>query len=165
MQASFSDFEFAAKKRDTRRGRFLNEIDAVTPWSALVAEIEPCDPKGDGRGRPSIGVQRLLRMYIAPKCFGLSDEVIEDAIYDFKAMRGSIGIDLNPETAPDGTTLLKFRRLLETNILTERIFIAISSLLAAKGVQLKEGTVVHATIIEAPSSTKKRGARPRDPSN
>ena len=161
MQASFSDLEYAAKKRVTRRDRFLSEIEAVTPWSALVAEIEPFYPKGEGRGRPPIGVQRMLRMYIAQQCFGLSDEGIEDAIYDSQAIRGFIGIDLNRETAPDATTLLKFRRLLETNKLTGRIFTAINTLLAAKGLLLKEGTVVDATIIEAPSSTKNKD-RARD---
>ncbi|NBY16791.1 MAG: IS5 family transposase [Betaproteobacteria bacterium] len=156
MQASFSDLEYAAKKRVTRRDRFLSEIEAVTPWLALVAEIEPFYPKGEGRGRPPIGVHRMLRMYIAQQCFGLSDEGIEDAIYDSQAIRGFIGIDLNRETAPDATTLLKFRRLLEENNLTERIFIAINTVLAAKGLLLKEGTVVDATIIEAPSSTKNK---------
>jgi len=156
MQASFSDLEYAAKKRVSRRDRFLSEIEAVTPWSALVAEIEPFYPKGEGRGRPPIGVHRMLRMYIAQQCFGLSDEGIEDAIYDSQAIRGFIGIDLNRETAPDATTLLKFRRLLEENNLTERIFTAINTVLAAKGLLLKEGTVVDATIIEAPSSTKNK---------
>jgi len=156
MQASFSDLEYSAKKRVTRRDRFLSEIEAVTPWLALVAEIEPFYPKGEGRGRPPIGVHRMLRMYIAQQCFGLSDEGIEDAIYDSQAIRGFIGIDLNRETAPDATTLLKFRRLLEENNLTERIFTAINTVLAAKGLLLKEGTVVDATIIEAPSSTKNK---------
>jgi len=156
MQASFSDLEYAAKKRVTRRDRFLSEIEAVTPWLALVAEIEPFYPKGEGRGRPPIGVHRMLRMYIAQQCFGLSDEGIEDAIHDSQAIRGFIGIDLNRETAPDATTLLKFRRLLEENNLTERIFTAINTVLAAKGLLLKEGTVVDATIIEAPSSTKNK---------
>lgn len=160
MQASFSDLEYVAKKRVTRRDRFLSEIEAVTPWLILVAEIEPFYPKGEGRGRPPIGAQRMLRMYIARQCFGLSDEGIEGAIYDSQAIRGFIGIDLNRETAPDATTLLKFRRLLEANNLTERIFTAINILLAAKGLLLKEGPVVDATIIEAPSSTKnKDGAR------
>jgi len=156
MQASFSDLEYASKKRVTRRDRFLSEIEAVTPWLALVAEIEPFYPKGEGRGRPPIGMHRMLRMYIAQQCFGLSDEGIEDAIYDSQAIRGFIGIDLNRETAPDATTLLKFRRLLEENNLTERIFTAINTVLAAKGLLLKEGTVVDATIIEAPSSTKNK---------
>jgi len=156
MQASFSDLEYAAKKRVTRRDRFLSEIVAVTPLSALVAESEPLYPKGEGRGRPPSGVQWMLRVYIAQQCFGLSDEGIEDAIYDSQAIRGFIGIDLNRETAPDATTLLKFRRLLEENNLTERIFTAINTVLAAKGLLLKEGTVVDATIIEAPSSTKNK---------
>jgi len=162
MQASFSELEYAAKKKVTRRDRFLGEIDKVTPWSALVAEIEPFYPKGTGRGRPPIGVERMLRMYIAQQCFGLSDEGVEDAIYDSQAIRSFVGIDLSRESAPDATTLLKFRRLLETHHLTERIFAAINTLLAVKGLILKEGTVVDATIIAAPSSTKNQSGE-RDP--
>ena len=162
MQASFSELEYAAKKKVTRRDRFLGEIDKVTPWSALVAEIEPFYPKGTGRGRPPIGVERMLRMYITQQCFGLSDEGVEDAIYDSQAIRSFVGIDLSRESAPDATTLLKFRRLLETHHLTERIFTAINTLLAVKGLILKEGTVVDATIIAAPSSTKNQSGE-RDP--
>jgi len=162
MQASFSELEYAAKKKVTRRDRFLGEIDVVTPWSALVAEIEPFYPRGTGRGRPPIGVERMLRMYIAQQCFGLSDEGIEDAIYDSQAIRGFVGIDLARESAPDATTLLKFRRSLEKHNLTERIFAAINTLLAVKGLMLKEGTVVDATIIAAPSSTKNQSGE-RDP--
>ena len=162
MQAIFSELEYAAKKKMTRRDRFLGEINAVTPWSALVAKIEPFYPKGEGRGRPPIGVERMLRMYIAQQCFGLSDEGIEDAIYDSQAIRGFVGIDLSRESAPDATTLLKFRRLLEENTLTERIFAAINTLLAVKGLMLREGTVVDATIIAAPSSTKNQSGE-RDP--
>ena len=162
MQASFSDLEYAAKKKVTRRDRFLGEINTVTPWAALVAEIEPFYPKGEGRGRPPVGVERMLRMYIAQQCFGLSDEGIEDAIYDSQAIRSFVGIDLSRESAPDATTLLKFRRLLETHQLTERIFAAINTRLAVKGLILKEGTVVDATIIAAPSSTKNQSGE-RDP--
>ena len=161
-QSSFSELEYAAKKKVTRRDRFLGEIDAVTPWAALVAEVEPFYPKGDGRGRPPMGVNRMLRMYIAQQCFGLSDEGIEDAIYDSQAIRGFVGVDLTREAAPDATTLLKFRRLLETHQLTERIFVAINVHLAVKGLMLKEGTVVDATIIAAPSSTKNQAGE-RDP--
>ena len=156
MQASFSDLEYAAKKKVTRRDRFLGEIEALAPWSALITEIEPFYPKGDGRGRPPIGLERMLRMYIAQQCFGLSDEGTEDAIYDSQAIRRFVGIDLNREAAPDATTLLKFRRLLEEHKLTKRIFTAINAHLAEKGLLLKEGTVVDATIIAAPSSTKNR---------
>ena len=130
MQRSFSDLEYAAKKKVTRRDRFLGEIDAVTPWPALVAEIESFYPKGEGRGRPPIGLARMLRMYVAQQCFGLSDEGIEGGLYDSQAVRAFIGIDLNREAAPDATTLLKFRRLLEANGLTQRIFAAINAHLA-----------------------------------
>ena len=162
MQSSFSALEFAAKKKLTRRERFLREIDAVTPWSELMARIEPFYPKGAGRGRPPIGLARMLRMYVVQQCLGLSDEGIEDAIYDSQAIRGFIGIDLAREAAPDATTLLKFRRLLETHGLTQAIFEAINAHLAAKGLLLREGTVVDATIISAPSSTKNDSGT-RDP--
>jgi len=113
MQASFSDLEYTAKKGVTRGVRFLGETDAVTPWTELVAEIEPFYPKGDGLGRLPIGVQRMLRMYFVEQCFGLAEEGIEDAIYGSQAIIGLIGIHLNRETAPGATTLLKFRRLLD----------------------------------------------------
>ncbi|MFS2021636.1 transposase, partial [Massilia sp. CT11-108] len=97
-QTSFSDAEFASKKRLTRRDRFLAEIEAVTPWPALVAALLPYYPKGEGRGRRPVGLERMLRMYIAQQCFGLSDEGIEDAIYDSQAIRGFVGIDLTHES-------------------------------------------------------------------
>ena len=162
MQTSFSDLEYAAKKKVTRRDRFLGEIEAVTPWAELAAAIEPYYPKGEGRGRRPIGVERMLRMYVAQNCFGLSDEGTEDALYDSQAIRKFVGIDLGREAAPDATTLLKFRRLLETHQLTERVFATINAHLAAKGLLLKEGTVVDATIIAAPSSTKNPKGQ-RDP--
>lgn len=162
MQRSFSDLEYAAKKKVTRRDRFLAEIEAVTPWPALIAEVEPFYPKGEGRGRRPIGVERMLRMYIAQQCFGLSDEGTEDAIYDSQAIRNFVGVDLGRESAPDATTLLKFRHLLEEHQLTERIFAAINAHLATKGLLLREGTVVDATIIAAPSSTKNQ-SEGRDP--
>jgi transposase, IS5 family len=163
MQRSFSDLEYAAKKKVTRRDRFLGEIDAVTPWPALLAEVEPFYPKGEGRGRPPIGLERMLRMHITQQCFGLSDEGAEDALYDSQAIRSFVGIDLSREVAPDANTLLKFRRLLEAHQLTERIFAAINTHLATRGLMLREGTVVDATIIAAPSSTKNQhgSATPR----
>jgi len=120
MQSSFSELEYAAKKRRTRRDRFLAEIEAVTPWAELVSAIEAFYPKGEGRGRPPIGLLRMLRMYVAQQCFGLSDEGIEDAIYDSQAIRRFVGIDLSREAAPDATTLVKFRRLLEEHELPAR---------------------------------------------
>jgi IS5 family transposase len=162
MQSSFSDLEYAGKKKQTRRDRFLAEIEAVTPWSALEAEIEPFYPKGEGRGRPPMGVGRMLRMYVAQQCFGLSDEGIEDAIYDSQAIRRFVGIDLAREAAPDATTLLKFRRLLEAHELTRKVFEVIKAHLAEKGLMMREGTIVDATLIAAPPSTKNR-AKARDP--
>ena len=131
-QTTFSDAEFIHKKKQTRRDRFLAEIEAVTPWLPLVAALLPYYPKGDGRGRPPTGLERMLRMYIAQQCFGLSDEGIEDAIYDSQSIRGFVGIDLTNESAPDATTLLKFRRLLEKHNLTRRIFDEINMHLARK---------------------------------
>ena len=162
MQQSFSSLEFAGKKKQTRRERLLGEIDAITPWGDLIAAIEPHYPKGEGRGRPPIGLARMLRMYVVQQCLGLSDEGIEDAVYDSQAIRSFIGIDLARESAPDATTLLKFRRLLEGHGLTRAVFEAINAHLAAKGLLLRQGSVVDATIISAPSSTKNASGE-RDP--
>ena len=162
MQKSFSDLEYAAKKKLTRRDRFLAKIDSVTPWSKLHALIEPHYPKVEGAGRPPIGLARMLRMYVAQQCFGLSDEGIEDAIYDSQATRAFVGIDLNRESAPDATTLLKFRRLLEKHELTRMIFETINGHLAAQGLMMREGTIVDATLIAAPPSTKNKDKQ-RDP--
>ena len=156
MQSSFSELEYAAKKKVTRRDRFLSEIEAITPWVELERTVAPFYPSGSGRGRPPIGLSRMLRMYIAQQCFGLSDEGIEDALYDSQSIRRFVGIDLSRESAPDATTLLKFRRLLESHELTESIFNAINAHLAKKGLLLREGTIVDATLIAAPPSTKNR---------
>lgn len=162
MQRSFSDLEYAAKKKLTRRDRFLAEIDSATPWGKLHKLIEPHYPKSSGPGRPAIGLARMLRMYVAQQCFGLSDEGIEDAIYDSQAIRGFVGIDLNRESAPDATTLLKFRHLLEANGITRQIFDTINGHLAEKGLMMREGTIVDATLIAAPPSTKNKDGE-RDP--
>ncbi|MEQ1527665.1 MAG: IS5 family transposase [Gallionella sp.] len=156
MQTSFSELEYATKKKQTRRDRFLSQIEAVTPWDALTQVIEPHYPNSGGRGRPPIGLGRMLRMYVAQQCFGLSDEGIEDALYDSQAIRRFVGINLNREAAPDATTLLKFRRLLEEQHLTESIFNTINAHLADKGLFLREGTIVDATLIAAPPSTKNK---------
>lgn len=162
MQKSFSDLEYAAKSKQTRRDRFLAQLEAAVPWSALVAALEPHYPKSGRRGRPPIGLERILRMYIAQQCFGLSDEGIEDAIYDSQAIRGFVGMDLSRESAPDATTVLKFRRLLEKHELTRLIFDTINAQLADRGLFLREGTIVDATLIAASPSTKNK-AKSRDP--
>jgi IS5 family transposase len=159
---TFSEAEYAGKKRKTRRDRFLAQVEAVTPWPLLVSVIEPYYPKAGGRGRPPIGLEKMLRMYIAQQCFGLSDEATEDALYDSQAIRHFVGMDLSRESAPDATTLLRFRRLLEDNKLTATIFEEINRHLAAKGLMMKGGTVVDATIIAAPPSTKNKSGE-RDP--
>ncbi len=156
MQSSFSELEYAAKKKVTRRDRFLAEIEALTPWADLEKAIAPFYPSSGGRGRPPIGLARMLRMYVAQQCFGLSDEGIEDALYDSQAIRHFVGIDLAREAAPDATTLLKFRRLLETHQLTASIFNTINGHLAEKGLLLREGTIIDATLIAVATSTKKR---------
>ena len=160
-QRSFSDLEYSAKREQTRRDRFLGEIDAITAWAALVEAIETHYPKWK-RGRPPIGLERMLRMYVAQQCFNLSDEGIEDAVYDSQAIRSFVGIDLSREDAPDATTLLQFRRLLEQHNLTQVIFDRINAHLQQRGLMLREGTVVDATLIAAPPSTKNR-EKARDP--
>jgi IS5 family transposase len=162
VEVTFSEAEYAGKKRKTRRDRFLAQVEAVTPWPLLVSVIEPHYPKSGGRGRPPIGLEKMLRMYIAQQCFGLSDEATEDALYDSQAIRHFVGMDLSRESAPDATTLLRFRRLLEDNKLTATIFEEINRHLAAKGLMMKGGTVVDATIIAAPPSTKNKSGE-RDP--
>jgi len=161
-QSSFSEAEFASKKKQTRRERFLAEIETITPWSALVSALMPYYPKGDGRGRPPVGLERMLRMYIVQQCFGLSEDGMEGAIYDGQSIRALVGIDLTHESAPDAMTLLKFRRLLEQHHLTRRIFDEINGHLASKGQVMREGTIVDATLIAAPPSTRNRD-KERDP--
>ena len=161
MQKGFSDLEYAAKKKLMRRDRFLAKIDSVTPWSKLHELTEPHYPKVEGAGRPPIGLARMLRMYVAQQCVGLSDEGIEDAIHR-QAIRAFVGIDLNCESAPDATTHLKLFRLLETHALTRRIFETINGHLAAQGLMMRKGTIVDATLIAAPPSTKNKDKK-RDP--
>ena len=161
QQISFSQMEYSGKKRITRRERFLGEMERVVPWSALLEVLEPYYPKGK-RGRPPIGLERMLRVYFIQQWYGLSDEGVEDAITDSQALRRFVGIDLSREDAPDATTLLQFRRLLETHRLTEKLFSCINGPLAAQGLLLKEGSIADATILSAPSSTKNR-EKARDP--
>ncbi len=156
MQISFSDVEYDHKKKVTRRDRFLAKIEAVTPWALLIEALEEHYPTSGRRGRPPIGLERMLRMYVVQQCFGLSDEGTEDAVYDSQAIRRFVGIDLSQESAPDATTLLKFRRFLERHDLTKRMFEVINGNLADEGLMMREGTIVDATLINAPSSTKNR---------
>jgi transposase, IS5 family len=160
-QTSFSQLEFESKKRVTRREKFLADMERVVPWSELEAAIGPHYPKGR-RGRPPIGLARMLRVYFVQQWYGLSDEGVEDAITDSQALRGFVGIDLTREAAPDATTLLQFRRLLEDNGLTKTLFETINAQLSAQGLMMREGTIVDATILAAPPSVKNKD-KARDP--
>ncbi|PQJ96466.1 IS5 family transposase [Chromatium okenii] len=163
-QCSFAQSEFLAKKKTTRRERFLNDMEKIVPWSTLVKALTPYyypDSQGK-RGRPPIGLERMLRMYFVQQWYHLADEALEDAIYDSQSLLQFIGIDLSVEAVPDATTLLKFRHLLERHALTTVIFSTINAQLREKGLLLNQGTIVDATIINAPSSTKNE-AKERDP--
>lgn len=160
-QMSFAQSEYARKKKTTRREKFLAEMEQVVPWGRLVALIEPHYPTGK-RGRPPVGIERMLRIYFLQQWYGLADEALEDTIYDSQAMRTFAGIDLGLESVPDATTLLKFRHLLEEHDLTRRIFEEVGALLSERKLLMREGTLVDATIIAAPSSTKNREGK-RDP--
>jgi transposase, IS5 family len=161
QQLSFAQSEYAGKKKVTRRERFLGEMEKVVPWARLCAVIEPHYPKGR-RGRPPIGIERMLRIYFLQQWYALADEALEDALYDSQALRTFAGIDLSVEAVPDATTLLKFRHLLEAHDLTQKIFAEVGALLSERKLLMKEGTIVDATIIAAPSSTK-NVAKERDP--
>jgi transposase, IS5 family len=161
QQRSFAEAEFAAKKKTTRREKFLGRMEEVIPWTELLAVVEPFYPKGR-RGRPPVGLERMLRVYFLQQWYGLADEALEDALYDSQALRGFARIDLAADGVPDATTLLHFRHLLETNDLCQGLFAAINADLAARGLLLREGTLVDATLIAAPPSTKNKD-RTRDP--
>jgi len=160
-QPSFSQAEFADKKKITRREKFLTRMEALIPWAKLLAVIEPFYPKGQ-RGRPPLGLERMLRVYFLQQWYGLADEALEDALYDSQALQGFARIDLAAEGVPDATTLLKFRRRLETHDLCKGLFTAINADLTTRGLLLREGTLVDATLIAAPPSTKNQ-AKQRDP--
>ena len=161
QQLSFAQSEYAMKKKVTRRERFLGEMEEVVPWERLMEVIKPHYPKGE-RGRRPIGIERMLRIYFLQQWYGLADEALEDTIYDSQAMRTFAGIDLSVEAVPDATTLLNFRHLLEAHHLTERLFEEVGALLEERKLLMREGTIVDATIIAAPPSTK-NARRERDP--
>ena len=152
-------FERYTKK--TRRAVFLEEMEQVVPWRELCALIEAHYPKA-GNGRPPIGVERMLRIYFLQQWFNLSDPAVEEALYDSLVMRQFVGIDLGREPVPDETTMCKFRHLLEEHNLGGEMLETVNLHLQAKGVRITTGTIVDATIIHAPSSTKNRDQQ-RDP--
>jgi len=153
----------AVKKKVTRREKFLAEMDAVVPWARLFALIEPHYPKvGSKGGRPPMPLETMLRIYFLQNWYALSDPMAEESLYDSEAMRRFAGIELGDDRIPDETTILHFRHLLERHALTEAIFSEVNAYLADQGITLRSGTLVDATIIDAPSSTKNK-AKARDP--
>ncbi len=162
QQQTFAEVSFEQYRKPTRRERFLDEMNRVVPWAELAAAIEPFYPKVEGAGRPPVGVERMLRLHCLQQWFNLSDPAVEEALYDSRAMRQFVGIDLGREPVPDETTICKFRHLLEAHRLGEQLFARIGEYLAAQGLKVSRGTIVDATIITAPSSTKNL-KKQRDP--
>jgi IS5 family transposase len=161
-QATFAGSGFEAYRKPTRRELFLAEMERVVPWVQLVALIDPVYPKPQGAGRPPIGLERMLRIYFLQQWFNLSDPAVEEALYDSVSMRTFVGIDLGREGAPDETTVCKFRHLLEEHGLGRKLFEEVGRHLQAQGLKVSSGTIVDATIINAPSSTKNASGE-RDP--
>jgi IS5 family transposase len=160
-QATFASLAWSSKGKVTKRERFLAEMDAVIPWERLLALIEPHYPRA-GQGRQPIGLERMLRVYFLQHWFNLSDPQAEESLYDIESMRRFAGVELGEDTVPDETTILRFRHLLERHQLTEAIFAEVRSLLSERGLLLRSGTIVDATVITACSSTKNE-AKERDP--
>jgi transposase, IS5 family len=152
---------FERYRKPTRRDEFLATMNAIVPWTALCEVLEPHYPKGVG-GRPPIGLERMLRIHFIQHWFNLADEACEEALYDSASLRRFVGIDLGCEPVPDATTMLKFRRLLNDNKLGEQLFAKVGEVLQQSGFKVKTGTIVDATIIGAPSSTK-NADNARDP--
>lgn len=152
---------FEVHGRATRKAEFLARMEGLVPWAAFCALIEPHYPKV-GNGRPPVGLERMLRMYLIANWFNLADEACEDALYDIPAFRDFCRIDLGRERVPDATTLLNFRHLLEKHQLGTAMFAKVGELLQANGMKLSGGTIVDATLIDAPTSTK-NSAQSRDP--
>jgi len=159
-QLSFSDAEHAGKRKQTRREVFLAEMEQVVPWKALLAQIEPHYPKA-GRGRHPYALETMLRIHLLQQWYALSDPAMEEALYEIASMRQFARLSLL-EAIPDETTILNFRHLLERHGLAAKLLEAVNCHLQGKGLLLRQGTIVDATIIDAPSSTK-NGSGTRDP--
>jgi IS5 family transposase len=159
--AMAADQTFEKYRKPTRREEFLKTMQAIVPWAALCEVIEPHYPKA-GNGRPPIGLERMLRLHFIQHWFNLADLACEEALYDSASLRRFVGIDLGTEPVPDSTTITKFRKLLNDNKMGEALFAQVGRELQARGFKVNTGTIVDATIIGAPSSTK-NADRARDP--
>jgi len=160
-QPSFTDIEYSNRRRVSRRERFLETMDSTIPWARWVGLIEP-HYYSSTRGRRPKPIETMLRMYLLQVWFSLSDEGVEEAIYDSYAMRRFMGLDFAVEQVPDATTLLHFRHLLEKHELGEKLFASQNEIFDEQGWIMRGGTIVDATIIAAPSSTKNASGA-RDP--
>ncbi|MCP9883867.1 IS5 family transposase, partial [Synechococcus sp. ATX 2A4] len=162
-QLGFGDYEQSTAKKRTKRERFLSEMEAVVPWKALIDLIEPYYPKTSSKGgRPAYPLATMLRIHLMQQWYSLSDPAMEDALIEVPTMRRFAGIDMVSERIPDETTILAFRHLLEKHNLGEQIFQAVKAHLRDRGMAMKQGTIIDATLISAPSSTKNKAGE-RDP--
>lgn len=161
-QQSLEATGFEKYRKKTRKEQFLEEMEQIIPWKELCEVIEPYYPKPQGAGRKPIGLERMLRIHFLQHWFELSDPGAEEALYDSRAMRLFVGIDLGNEPVPDETTICNFRHLMERNNLGDELFRLVNVYLAENGMKLNRGTIVDATIINAPSSTKNK-EKQRDP--
>ncbi|WP_287433090.1 IS5 family transposase [Maritimibacter sp.] len=162
-QLAFPGLRDAMKKKVTRREQFLAEMEAVVPWSRLLALIEPHYPKaGPKGGRPPMPLETMLRVYFLQNWYALRNPMAEETLYDSDAMRRLTGIELCDDRISDETTILNFRHLLDQHGLTEAIFAEVNGHLAGKGITLRSSTLVDAPIIDAPSSTTNQAGK-RDP--
>jgi IS5 family transposase len=160
-QKSFSS-GFEKHRKQTRKERFLGEMDRIIPWKELSQGLEPHYPNPQGAGRRPIGLERMLRIYFMQHWYNLSDPAMEEALYDSRAMREFARIDLGNEPAPDETTILNFRHLMEARDFGTELLRLVNVYLAENGLTVARGTIVDATIINAPSSTKNKD-KARDP--
>ena len=160
QEPTFGSLEFAHKKRKTRRERFLERLESLAPWAALEARVEPVYPK-PGRGRRPYPLAVMLRVHCVQLCYNLSDPALEDLLYEAESVRRFCGLNLSGPI-PDESTILHFRHLLERHQLGEALLQTINAQLAGQGLRLQAGTIVDASIIAAPSSTKNQ-RRQRDP--
>jgi transposase, IS5 family len=162
-QLGFGDYEQTTAKKRTKREKFLAEMDAVVPWQALIALIKPHYPKTSSKGgRPPYPLTTMLRIHLMQQWYSLSDPAMEDALIEVPTMRRFAGIDMLSDRIPDETTILAFRHLLEKHNLGEQIFETVKAHLKDRGMAMKQGTIIDATLIAAPSSTKNKAGK-RDP--
>jgi IS5 family transposase len=162
-QLGFSDYELTTAKKQTKREKFLSEMESVVPWQALIALIEPYYPKASKKGgRPPYPLATMLRIHLLQQWYSLSDPAMEEALIEVPTMRRFSGIELISDRIPDETTILTFRHLLEKHGLGEQVFETVKAHLSEKGMTMRQGTIVDATLIAAPSSTKNKEGK-RDP--